>query len=85
VSRVILSLQPPSVHGGSQTEPDAADIAFEQINALLREPAAHDPIHAATVNVAVRVCPSGLPRPYVVDGHGTMSDLRAAIRPDSVH
>jgi hypothetical protein len=84
-AKVILLLEPSSVHGGSQSQPDADDIAYERMNALLREAAAHDPDHVAVVNLASRVCPSGPPCPYVVDGHGTISDPRAAIRPDNTH
>jgi peptidoglycan/LPS O-acetylase OafA/YrhL len=84
-ARVILLLEPPSVHGGSQSQPDASDIAYERMNGLLRETAAQDPDHVAVVNLAARVCPSGPPCPYVVDGHGTLSDPRAAIRPDNEH
>jgi hypothetical protein len=84
-ARVILLLEPPSIHGGNQSKPNASDMAFEQMNDLLRETAAQDPNRVAVVNLAARVCPSGPPCPYVVDGHGTISDPRAAIRPDNVH
>jgi hypothetical protein len=84
-AKVILLLEPPSVHGGSQSQPDASDIAYELMNGLLREAAAQDPDHVAVVNLATRVCPSGPPCPYFVDGHGTVSDPTAAIRPDDEH
>jgi len=84
-ARVILLLEPPSIHGGNQSVPNASDRAFEQMNDLLREVAAQDPHRVAVVNLSERVCPSGPPCPYVVDGHGTISDPRAAIRPDNVH
>jgi hypothetical protein len=84
-ARVVLLLEPPAIHEGNQTKPDAEDIAYERMNALLREVAAQHPDHVGVVNLSARVCPSGPPCPYVVDGQGTISDPSAAIRPDSVH
>ena len=35
-ARVIMLLEPPSVHAGSQTEPNSNDIEYEEMNALLK-------------------------------------------------
>ena len=55
------------------------------MNALLREIAARHPRDVGVVNLEARVCASGPPCPYFVDGHGSFSDPRAAIRPDAIH
>ena len=85
-ARVILLLEPPQVHGGSRVRPNAGDVAFERMNALLRDVAARDPKQVAVVNLQDRVCPSGPPCPYVVDGFGsTVATAAQAIRPDAAH
>lgn len=91
-ARVILLSEPPSVHG-SGTVPDANDMKYEQMNALLREVAARHRDKVAVVDLAARVCPSGPPCPYFVSGFkppGTASSAVAAatsagIRPDNIH
>jgi peptidoglycan/LPS O-acetylase OafA/YrhL len=85
-ANVILVLEPPSVHAGDQETPD--DVAFEDMNALLREVAAEHPTRVDTVDLQTRVCPSGPPCPFVVDGFGagnTPADYAKAIRPDAIH
>ena len=93
-ARVILLLEPPSPHPGTvtqlltndQRQVDSNDIAYEQMNALLREVAAQHPHDVAVVNLGTRVCPSGPPCPYVVDGFGrTPSTMSQSIRPDELH
>ncbi len=85
-ARVILLLEPPSVHAGSQTQPDAIDIQYEEMNAMLKEIAARHPRQVATVDLQARVCPSGPPCPYVVDGFGhTIATASQSIRPDDIH
>ena len=87
-ARVILVLEPPQVHpngqgGGPQ---DSTDLGYDRMNALLREVAARHPDRVGTVNLEARVCPSGPPCPFVVDGIGaTVATERQAIRPDLVH
>ena len=58
-AKVVLLLEPATVHGGSPTQPDAGDLAFERMNALLTQVAARHPKQVAVVNLAARVCPSG--------------------------
>ncbi len=86
-ARVILVLEPPSAHApGSPTKVDSSDVQYEQMNSLLREVAARHPKEVAVVNLEARLCPSGPPCPYVVDGFGSTVATRAqAIRPDAVH
>ena len=85
-AKVILLLEPPSVRVGNQTQPDAADIAFERMNDLLRDVAARHPNQVAVVDLESRVCPAGPPCPYVVDGFGaTVATATEAIRPDDTH
>jgi peptidoglycan/LPS O-acetylase OafA/YrhL len=85
---VILLLEPPQVHpngkgGGPQ---DSMDLAYDRMNALLTEVAARHPGHVAAVDLEARVCPSGPPCPFVVDGIGsTVATEKQAIRPDLVH
>ena len=87
-AKVILLLEPPEVHsngkGGGPL--DSSDLDYERMNALLTEVAARDPDHVAVVNLGARVCPSGPPCPFVVDGIGsTVATEKQAIRPDLVH
>jgi hypothetical protein len=87
-ARVIFLLEPPEVHpngkGGGPL--DSSDRATERMNALLKEVAARHPDHVGVVDLQARVCPSGPPCPYVVDGIGsTVATEIHAIRPDLVH
>jgi peptidoglycan/LPS O-acetylase OafA/YrhL len=86
-ARVILLLEPPKVHAlHHQGPPDSTDLTYEHMNTLLREAAARHPSHVAVVNLESRVCPSGPPCPYVVDGFGsTVATATRAIRPDNTH
>ena len=84
-AKVILLLEPPSVHAGSQTQPDSGDIAYEHMNDLLRIVAARHPHRAAVVNLEARVCPSGPPCPYVVPGFGSTTIAKDNLRPDDIH
>jgi peptidoglycan/LPS O-acetylase OafA/YrhL len=81
-AKVILLLEPPSVHSG---DVNSDDLAYEHMNALLSEVAARHPSDVGVVNLGDRVCPSGPPCQYFVDGHGSTSDPAQAIRPDGVH
>ena len=87
-ARVILLLEPPQVHYG-QPGVTASDVDYEHMNALLKEVAAKHADRVTVVNLGARVCPSGPPCPFVVDGFGstgtpTQQDVNA-IRPDGVH
>ncbi len=86
-ARVVLLLEPPRTHGGThQGPPDSTDIAYEHMNALLTKVAARHVGHVAVVDLEARVCPSGPPCPYVVDGFGsTLATATQAIRPDEIH
>jgi peptidoglycan/LPS O-acetylase OafA/YrhL len=89
-ARVILLSEPATVHGGSQTQPNAGDVAFERMNALLKRVAARHPKQVAVVDLEARVCPSGPPCPFVVDGFGStgktvIQAIGSAIRPDGIH
>ena len=56
------------------------------MNALLREVAASHPGRVGVVDLSARVCPSGPPCPFVVDGFGsTVATMTQAIRPDLTH
>ena len=77
-------LNTPLAHGGGR--PDAEDVGYERMNALLREVAARHPHHVAVVNLAARVCPSGPPCAYVVDGFKPKpTSVQQVLRPDGVH
>ena len=85
-AKVILLLEPPAVHSGSQTVPDSDDIRYGEMNALLRDVAARYPKQVAVVNLQERVCPSGPPCSYVVHGFGSKVSIAAqAVRPDLIH
>lgn len=86
-ARVILLLEPPLVHSMSHQGPvNSTDLAYEHMNALLTEVAARHPGHVAAVNLEARVCPTGPPCPFVVDGFGaTKATEVQAIRPDALH
>ena len=92
-AKVVLALEPPPVHGGSQTQPNAGDIKYEQMNSLLKKVAAQYPRTVATVDLAQRVCPSGPPCPYLVHGYkikkvpGETVDqqISETLRPDEIH
>ena len=81
-ARVILLLEPPAVLIGKITKAVSNSTAYEQMNALLREVAARHPHDVAVVNLQSLLCSSGPPCPYVVDGFGSISHPRKAIRPD---
>ncbi len=88
-ANVILLLEPPQVHGASPGV-NPSDQEYKHLNSLLREVAAMHPGHVATVNLEARVCPSGPPCPFVVDGFGTSGKtvaqaMATGIRPDLVH
>ena len=86
-ARVILLLEPPQVHSASHEGPlDSTDLAYEHMNSLLRDVAARHPGRVAVVDLEARVCHSGPPCPYVVDGFGsTIATATQAIRPDELH
>jgi peptidoglycan/LPS O-acetylase OafA/YrhL len=89
-ARVILLLEPPQVHSGTPGL-NSTDLAYEHMNDLLKEVAGRHPRHVAVVNLEARVCPSGPPCPFVVDGFGANPKKTAtqnvldAIRPDGIH
>ena len=77
-------LNTPLAHGGGR--PDAGDVAYERMNALLRKVAAKHPDHVAVVDLESRVCASGPPCSYVVNGFdATPSSVQQILRPDGVH
>ena len=89
-ARVILLLEPPAVHGGSQNQRNAGDLAYGRMNALLKEVAAQHPHTVAVVNLARRVCPSGPPCPFLVNGFDTtgatiLQAVADTVRPDDIH
>jgi hypothetical protein len=89
-ANVVLVLEPPAFHGGSKTQPNASDLAYEEMNALLTTVATRHPHGVATVNLQSRVCPSGPPCPFVVNGFGSKGatiaqGISRAIRPDGLH
>ncbi len=85
-ANVVLLLEPASVSDGKTSQSTANDLANQRMNDLLEEVAARHPAHVAVVNLGTRVCPSGPPCPYVVDGMGsTPATARQAVRPDGVH
>ena len=75
------------MHSMSHQGPvNSTDLAYEHMNALLTEVAARHPGHVAAVNLEARVCPTGPPCPFVVDGFGaTKATEVQAIRPDALH
>jgi hypothetical protein len=89
-ARVILLLEPPQVHSGTPAL-NSTDLAYEHMNDLLKEVAARHPRHVAVVNLEARVCPSGPPCQFVVDGFGAnpkktvVQNIFDAIRPDQIH
>jgi SGNH domain (fused to AT3 domains) len=84
-ARVILLLQPPFVDDGNPTRPTQNDLDFERLNGLLTEVAAAHPGRVTTIDLASRVCPSGPPCPYVVDGIGTSEADINGVRLDGEH
>ncbi len=86
-AKVILLLEPPPVNKtGGKGPVDSTDIAYERMNALLTEVAARHPGHVGLVDLEARVCPTGPPCQFVVDGFGsTIATATQAIRPDLVH
>jgi peptidoglycan/LPS O-acetylase OafA/YrhL len=84
-AKVVLLLQPPFVNSGYPTQPTQSDRDFERLNGLLREVAAAHPGRVATVDLNSRVCPSGPPCPYVVDGIGEGQGFGNGVRADGQH
>jgi hypothetical protein len=84
-AKVILLLEPPAVPIGKITQAASNSVGYGQMNALLREVAARHPHDVAVVNLQSLLCSSGPPCPYVVDGFGSLSHPRQAIRPDGAH
>ena len=82
-AKLVLLLEPPYAHPGAR--PTSDDLAFEQMNDLLKVVAARHPHDVAVVNLERRVCPTGPPCQYVVDGLGSLGDPTQAVRPDAVH
>ena len=74
---IVILLQPPEVNPGNPKHPTASDADFARFNDLLLQVAASDPSHVRVVNLESKVCPSGPPCPYIVDG--------MPIRPDDMH
>jgi hypothetical protein len=81
-AKLVLLLEPPNVHAGP---PNADDLSYAHMNDLLKEVAARHPHEVAVVNLDRRVCPTGPPCQYIVDGVGSMSNPIQTVRPDSVH
>ncbi len=86
-AKVILLLEPPQVHpNGAMGPVDSTDIDYEHMNALLTAVAARHPGKVGVVDLEARVCPSGPPCPFAVDGIGsTVATEKQAIRPDFLH
>ncbi len=84
-AKAVLLLQPPFVNPGNPTQPTQSDTDFERLNGLLREVAASHPGRVTTVDLASRVCPTGPPCPYVVDGIGQGQVADFTVRPDDAH
>jgi peptidoglycan/LPS O-acetylase OafA/YrhL len=86
-ANVILLLEPPPVHlGGAMGSVDSTDLAYGRMNDLLKEVAARHPSHVGVVDLEARLCPSGPPCPFVLDGIGaTVATEKQAIRPDLIH
>ena len=83
-AKVILLLEPPKVNPTGPV--DSTDIAYEHMNALLTEVAARHPGRVGLVDLEARVCPTGPPCPFAVDGIGsTVATEKQAIRPDLLH
>jgi hypothetical protein len=70
------------VHSGAT---DSDDLAYAEMNDLLKEVAAQHPHDVAVVNLESRVCPTGPPCQYLVDGVGSLSHPTQVVRPDAVH
>jgi SGNH domain (fused to AT3 domains) len=70
---VVMLTQPPFVDFGNPPGPTTQDKAFERLNTLLTQFAAHTP-HVRLINLAAYVCPSGPPCPQGVDGLGPRGD-----------
>ena len=83
-AKVLILRQPPEIHPQNMTQFTTEDEHYEQMNALFEEVAARHPHDVAVINLEAKVCPSGPPCQYVVDGRGATSALDA-IRPDGLH
>ncbi|MGH9207019.1 MAG: SGNH hydrolase domain-containing protein, partial [Acidimicrobiales bacterium] len=84
-AKVIFLLQPPFVDSRNPTRPTQSDMEFERMNGLLRQVAARHPGHVGLIDLSLRVCPSGPPCPYIVDGVGAGQYATFAVRPDGAH
>jgi peptidoglycan/LPS O-acetylase OafA/YrhL len=84
-AKVVLLLQPAFVEAGSPTKPTEDDVEFERLNGLLKEVAAAHPGRVTTINLAARVCPTGPPCPYIVDGIGASQPYGNGVRADGQH
>jgi hypothetical protein len=58
---------------------------FERMNGLLREVATRHPGHVGLIDLASRVCPSGPPCSYFVDGIGVGETYGNGVRGDGAH
>jgi peptidoglycan/LPS O-acetylase OafA/YrhL len=84
-AKVVLLLQPAFVETGSPTKPTEDDREFERLNGLLKDVAAAHPGRVTTINLAARVCPTGPPCPYIVDGIGASQAYGNGVRADGEH
>jgi peptidoglycan/LPS O-acetylase OafA/YrhL len=84
-ARVVLLLEPPRAYNPHQSRLEAEAAKIEKMNELLKQEAARHPRQVAVVDLASRVCPSGPPCPFVVDGVGKGMLASAAVRPDDLH
>ena len=85
-SVILLSEPPPAYMPHHHGPPDSTDLDYEQMNALLPQVAARHSGRVAVVDLNERVCPSGPPCPYVLDGLGsTVATAAQAVRPDEIH
>ena len=81
---VLQLLNTAAAHGAGK--PDAEDAAYADMNTLLRKVAAKYPRDVAVVDLQTRVCKSGPPCPYVVDGYNAHpSSVQQVVRPDGIH
>ena len=83
-AKLVMLLEPPeaTVHAGT---PNSDDLAYAQMNDLLKQVASQHPHDIGIVNLERRVCPTGPPCQYVVDDLGSLSNPTQAVRPDAVH
>jgi peptidoglycan/LPS O-acetylase OafA/YrhL len=85
-AKVILLLEAPPAQLKSTGPGNSTNSAYARMNSLLEAVAARHRGKVATVDLGPRLCPSGPPCPYVLDGYGSTPATQAqAIRPDGVH